>query len=115
MMEFTDYQQQIRGVNRIRNTVINATMRLVCYDQVVYDDSRLEAAEYIGLALEVREFESSVVTIVEPGYENAAILILDDDGESLFIVPVIDFLLLLDLSVFRTYTVCLTGHFERRV
>ena len=81
MMEFTDYQQQIRGVNRIRNTVINATMRLVCYDQVFYDDSRLEAAEYIGLALEVREFESSVMTIVEPGYENAAILILDDDGE----------------------------------
>ena len=81
MEDLTDYEEQIVGVNQIRNTEINAVMRLVCYDQVVYNDLRLEMSEYAGLTLEVREMESSVQTIVEPGYENAAIEILDDDSE----------------------------------
>ena len=87
MAEGTDYEQQIRGLNQIRNTVINATQRLVCYDQVIHNDLSLEGSEYAGLTLEVRD-GSTVQTTVEPGYENAAILIVDDDSKPLFVTPI---------------------------
>ena len=59
----TDYEEQIRGINRIRNTVINATTQIICYNQTIYDDMRLEVTEYAGLTLAVRD--SSVHTEVQ--------------------------------------------------
>ena len=77
----TDYEEQIRGINRIRNKVINATRRLICYKQLIYDDIRLEMSEYAGLVLTVRD--ASVITLVQPSYDQVAIRILDDDSELL--------------------------------
>ena len=76
-----DYEEQIRGINRIRNTVINsiATRRVVCYKQHIYDDIRLEMSEYIGLTLAVRD--ASVHTEVKPFYDEVAIQIVDDDSK----------------------------------
>ena len=78
MAPLTDYEEQIRGINRIRNMVINATRRIICYNQHIYDDIRLEMSEYAGLTLAVRD--SSVPTVIQPMYDQVAIQILDDDS-----------------------------------
>ena len=75
----TDYEEQIRGINRIRNTVINATTQIICYNQTIYDDMRLEVTEYAGLTLAVRD--SSVHTEVQQMFNQVTIQILDDDSE----------------------------------
>ena len=75
----TDYEEPIRGINRIRDTVINATRRIICYDQPIYNDLHLEASEYIGLTLAVRD--SSIITEVKSLYDQAAIKIVDDDSK----------------------------------
>ena len=79
MAPLTDYEEQIEGVNRIRNIVINATRRIICYNQFIYDDVRLETTEYAGLTLAIRD--SSVLTRIQPMYDQVAIQILDDDSE----------------------------------
>ena len=79
--EGSDYEEQIRGINRIRNIVINATRRIIFYDLPIYDDMRLEMSEYVGLTLAVRD--SSVRTLVRQLYDQVAIRILDDDSELL--------------------------------
>ena len=79
MAERSDYEEQIRGINRIRNIVVNATRRIIFYDLPIYDDMRLEMLEYAGLTLAVRD--SSVLTEVGPMFDQVAIQILDDDSE----------------------------------
>ena len=79
MATMTDYEEQIQFINRIRNAVINATSRIICYNQTIYDDIRLEMSEYAGLTLAVRD--ASVLTEVQPMYDRATIMILDDDGK----------------------------------
>ena len=78
----TDYQEQTRSRNIIRNMVINATRRVICYDQPIYNDERLELMEYAGLQLDVRDATVEVV-LVRPRYDNATILIVDDDSQLL--------------------------------
>ena len=78
MIPRSDYEEQIWGINRIRNTVINATRRIICYNFPIYDDLRLEMSEYLGLTLAVRD--SSAYTLVRPFYDQVAIQILDDDS-----------------------------------
>ena len=82
MAPLTDYEEQTRSRNLIRNTVINATRRVICYDQPVYNDERLELTEYAGLQLNVRDASVDLV-LVQEQYDNAAILILDDDSQLL--------------------------------
>ena len=79
MAPMTDYEEQIRGINHIRNIDINATRRIICYNQPIYDDMRLEMSEYAGLTLDIRD--SSVFTVVRPMYDQVAIEILDNDGK----------------------------------
>ena len=67
------------GINRIRNAVISESRRLICYDQIIYDDMHLEVPEYAGLALAVRD--ATVHTEVQPMYDQIAIYILDDDSK----------------------------------
>ena len=52
---------------------------MVCYDQIIYDDERVEPLEYLGLKLAV--LDSSVRTQVDPATCDAAIAIVDQDGE----------------------------------
>ena len=77
MAPLTDYEAQTRSFNRISNRNITELSRVVCYNQSIYNDARVEPPEYIGLQLGIRQ--ATVVAQVEPMYSNAAILILDSD------------------------------------
>ena len=83
MTKRTDYAEQAFGVNAINDQLINATMRIICYDQSIYDDRRLEVSEYAGLTLDVDDdiHVTTVRTEVQELYDYASILILDDDSE----------------------------------
>ena len=76
----TDYAEQTIGVNAIDDQLINATRRIVCYNQPIYDDRHLEVSEYAGLTLDVVQF-TTVNTEVQDLYNFATIRILDDDSE----------------------------------
>ena len=96
MEEGTDYAEQTFYVNAINDQGINATRRIVCYDQSIYDDERLEVSEYAGLTLDVAEREeyTTVRTEVQDLYDFASIQILDDDSEfscsSLIVIHLLD-------------------------
>ena len=80
-LPMTDYEEQTIGINLITDTVINATRRIICYNQTIYNDMRLEVPEYTGLGLVPDNVLSTVLTEVEPMYDNSAILIIDDDSK----------------------------------
>ena len=86
MLERTDFAQQTRPVNAIDNVFITELMRIVCYNQPIYEDLRLELDEYAGLTLGVSEIGTTVHTLVRPMYDEASILIVDNDSESPCIV-----------------------------
>ena len=81
MIPFSDYEQQQLLSNRIRSIGINATRRIICYDQPIYNDMRLEVSEYFGMTLTVQMARTTLLTEIRPMYDQVAILILDDDGE----------------------------------
>ena len=84
----TDFAQQTRAVNIIDGIIITEEKRLICYNQPIYDDPCLEPDEYAGLTLGViddNDFDHTTVkTIVEPLYDQTAILIVDNDSEFVF-------------------------------
>ena len=65
--------------NAIDDETITELMRTVCYDQPIYEDMRVEGDEGLGLTLGVDR--ASVLTNVRPFYDQAAILIEDNDSE----------------------------------
>ena len=75
----TDYAQQKTGVNAIDDETITELMRIVCYDQPIYEDDYVEGDEWLGLTLDVDR--SSIITNVRPMYDQAVILIEDNDSE----------------------------------
>ena len=81
MLERTDYAEQTFGVNAIDDQEINATRRIICYDQPIYDDERLEVSEYAGLTLGIYTRFTTVRTEVQEFYNFASFQILDDDSE----------------------------------
>ena len=82
MAEGTDFAQQTRAVNVIDDIIISEFSRIICYNQYIYDDIYLEPDEYAGLTLGVIDFDQTTsLTIVEPMYDQAAILIVDNDSE----------------------------------
>ena len=59
-------------------------MRLICYNQSIYDDNCLELDEFAGLTLGVIDNNNvltTVLTEVQPMYDQASILIVDNDSE----------------------------------
>ena len=90
MIPFSDYEPQQLLSNRIRSIGINATRRVICYDQPIYDDMRLEVAEYFGMTLIVQGMPpTTALTEIRPMYDQVAILILDDDGENTYQATII--------------------------
>ena len=85
MADGTDFAQQTRAVNVIDDIIISELSRVICYNQLIYDDNSLEPDEYAGLTLGVIDMndfdQTTTLTIVEPMYDQAAILIVDDDSE----------------------------------
>ena len=78
MAPMTDFAQQTVGVNAIDDETITELMRIVCYDQPIYDDTLVEGDEWLGLTLDVDR--AGVRTTVRPLYDQAAILIQDNDS-----------------------------------
>ena len=86
MADGTDYAQQTIGINVIDDLVINATRRIICYNQPIYEDLSLEPNEYAGLTLGVIDnVHTTVITNVKPMYDQASILILDNDSEFIYV------------------------------
>ena len=84
MADGTDYAQQTPATNVIDDTFITQDMRVLCYNQPIYDDNCLELDEYAGLTLGVvdnNNILTTVVTEVKPMYDQASILIVDNDSE----------------------------------
>ena len=75
----TDYEKQTRSANGLRGSSITESSRVVCYNQTVYCDTRLELTEYFGLSIAVRA-SSTVRTEVDPKYGQTAIKIMDGSG-----------------------------------
>ena len=69
MIEGTDYSQQTRTVNAIGDIV--KLRRIVCYNQTIYDDSRVELDEYAGLTLKVGNYQP--LTHSKDMYDQASI------------------------------------------
>ena len=84
MADGTDFAQQTPPVNVIDDTFITQEMRLICYNQHIYEDMRLEPNEYAGLTLGVIDNSNILTTVfteVKPMYDQASILIVDNDSE----------------------------------
>ena len=84
MADGTDYAKQTLAINVIDDTFITELMRLICYNQPIYDDMRLELDEYAGLTLGVIDKSNiltTVLTEVKSMYDQASILIVDNDSE----------------------------------
>ncbi|CAI8022403.1 hypothetical protein GBAR_LOCUS13163 [Geodia barretti] len=80
MAERSDFQQQTAAINLLDDILISELMRIVCYNQTIYDDLRLEANEYAGLTLGVDDnSQIRVLTFVKELFDQASILIVDDD------------------------------------
>ena len=82
MTEGSDYAHQTSAVNAIDDSPISEAMRLICYNQTIYNDVRLELNEYMGLTLGVRDYSlTRVLTFVQLTYDEASILIVDNDSK----------------------------------
>ena len=81
MAEGTDYAQQTRVID---DTFITQEMRVLCYNQPIYDDMHVELDEYAGLTLGVIDNDNVLTTIptrMEPMYAQVSMLIVDNDSE----------------------------------
>ena len=74
----SDYEEETRFASTIRNTFITEERRQICYNQVIYDDERLELTETAGLGLVPDDLDTPVE--VEPFYGDSVFFIIDDDG-----------------------------------
>ena len=84
MADGTDFAQQTRATNVIDDTSIIQEMRLICYNQPIYEDMHVELDEYAGLTLGVTDNSNILTTIptrMEPMYDQVSILIVDNDSE----------------------------------
>ena len=84
MADGTDFAQQTLAVNVIDDTFITEGTRLICYNQPIYDDMHVELDEYAGLTLGVIDNDNVLTTILtrmEPMYDQVSILIVDNDSE----------------------------------
>ena len=78
----TDYEEETSRFSTIRDINITEFERMICYEQVVYDDLRLEKEEYAGLTLVPDDLDTVVET--EPLYDDSVFIIIDDDSKCFF-------------------------------
>ena len=80
-IEGTDYEQETPSVNAI-DALLREETRIVCYNQTIYEDQRLERNEYLGLELRVLNNSlTTALTVAKPTFDQSSILILDNDSE----------------------------------
>ena len=63
----------------IKHDMIFYGTNIFCYNQIIYDDMRLEVSEYLGLTLAVQD--TTVPTYIPPKFSQVAIQILDNDSK----------------------------------
>ena len=85
MASSTDYAAQTRGTNAIDDETIrenesNEIRRIVCYNQPIYEDVDSEGDEWLGLTLSV-DRATLLITNVRPMYDQAAILVTENDSK----------------------------------
>ena len=80
MDPLADYAPPVRSFNPIMDLVITVTTRLICYNQTIYDDSRVEENEFFSLTLIVQD-GSAIMTQVDPQLSSTVVKIVDDDGK----------------------------------
>ena len=85
MNPLADYRTPVQSYNPIMNMVINETTRVICYNQTIYDDNRMEDDELFSLTLTVQEYSASS-TQVDPLHSSTIVKIVDDDGQELQII-----------------------------
>ena len=73
-----DYQPPLQSFNPIMRLPITQTNRIICYDQIIYGDTRAEEDECFTLTLTIQD-RSSIMTSVDPQRSSAVIQIVDDD------------------------------------
>ena len=59
--DYDDYEEQIRGCNKLLSSPLREG-DTVCYDQIIYDDHRVEETEYMNIRLYIKESEQATVT-----------------------------------------------------
>ena len=74
---YEDYPQQLLGFNDLRNIQISEIRRRICYNQIIYNDVKIEGDEWIGLTLQIG---ASTAARTVTGIDHTAIRIIDDDG-----------------------------------
>ena len=86
MVSGGDYAQQTELFNVIDDTLITELTRVVCYSQTIYDDAVSEGVEYFGLSLAIIDGpQTTSYTQIRPSYDQAAIVIVDDECKKLFV------------------------------
>ena len=86
----SDYIPQSEGANYFRDNdiVINAANPHICYNETVYWDILIEPIEYYGLILLVfKEVPEDNDAQIRPGYDTAAVMIVDNDGRVNLLPP----------------------------
>lgn len=78
-IEGTDYTQQTQVHNPIDDEDIVYNQRIICYNQIIYDDNSIEDSEYLGLSLGIQI--STIEAMVKSPFDQAAIIIIDDDSK----------------------------------
>lgn len=82
MSDNSDYAMQTFSNNEIDDLTIWALNRIVCYNQTIYDDLRLERDEYAGLSLGVKDTHlTTAPTRADQDHSQASILIIDNDSK----------------------------------
>ena len=90
MVAGSDYAQQTLSLNDLDDQEIRYDMRTICYNQSIYDDLLPEGSEYFGLSLVISR--ATVLTRLRPMYDQAAILIGDNDHSELYDLDLVSYL-----------------------
>ena len=78
-----DFEEETRFHSTLRDELITEVNRMVCYNQVIYNDLCLELTEYIGLGLD--EVDNIIEVNIEKRYGDSVIAIIDDDSKTLLL------------------------------
>ena len=80
MNPLADYRPVVEGRNQIRETPITDTTRVICYNQIIHDDKRIEEDEFFGLSLILR-VGTHERTEVDSELNSVLVKIEDNDRE----------------------------------
>ena len=76
-----DYPPPLEGrTEQIKDIPITQTTRVVCYNQILYDDEKVEGDEYFRIKLIIQS-GSTAGTIIQSSHSSAVVRIVDNDSK----------------------------------